>query len=336
MIVWGRVAKRDRWGRKVYAARPEESWVRVDAPELRIVDDDLWDRAQRRLALTRALYAESGSRAPLDRDASPRAWHPQRREYLLSGIAKCAECGGSLVAFTRDMKAGGRRVLYGCNYRAKRGATICGNAVLIKQEKLDRVVLDAIAEALDERLLERAIEKAVAKLGQRRHAAPGRRAEAERELADVEARLQRGVDALLAGTAVADELRVRLAAEKERKAALTAELAAPPGAAWLPAGLPTPEMVTPAGFASGSSPSTQLRDLPCASRGGWSDCAPTCAPTSRSVLARVLLRLPYLVASLRFPPLPTPRHEHDTEEHHRDIDDGAPCRDVARRAKELK
>jgi len=124
------------------------------------------------------------------------------------------------------MKAGGRRVLYGCNYRAKRGATICGNAVLIKQEKLDRVVLDAIAEALDERLLERAIEKAVAKLGQRRHAAPGRRAEAERELADVEARLQRGVDALLAGTAVADELRVRLAAEKERKAALTAELAA--------------------------------------------------------------------------------------------------------------
>src|SRR5207245_10348506 len=37
---------------------------------------------------------------------------------------------------------------------------------------------------------------------------------------------QRGVDALLAGTAVADELGARLATEKERKAALTAELAA--------------------------------------------------------------------------------------------------------------
>src|SRR2546426_7423811 len=37
---------------------------------------------------------------------------------------------------------------------------------------------------------------------------------------------QRGLDALLAGTAVADELRARLATEKERKAALTAELAA--------------------------------------------------------------------------------------------------------------
>src|SRR2546428_87568 len=37
---------------------------------------------------------------------------------------------------------------------------------------------------------------------------------------------QRGLDALLAGTAVAGELRARLATEKERKAALTAELAA--------------------------------------------------------------------------------------------------------------
>jgi site-specific DNA recombinase len=225
VMIWGRVRKRDKWGRKVYAALPEETWVRVPAPELRIIADDLWDRAHRRLALTRAIYTEAGSRAPLDRDANSRTWRPQRREYLLSGIAKCAECGGSLVAFTRDMKAGGRRILYGCNYHAKRGNTVCGNAVLIKQEKLDKVVLDAIAEALDERLLERAVERAIAKLTQRRQAAPRRCAEVERELADVEARIQRGLDALLAGTAAADELRFRLASEKDRKAALAAELA---------------------------------------------------------------------------------------------------------------
>jgi hypothetical protein len=93
------------------------------------------------------------------------------------------------------------------------------------------------------------------------------------------------------------------------------------------------------GFALRSSPSTQMRDVPCASRRGGSDCA----PTSRSVLARVLLRLLYLVASLRVvPPLPkfpTRRYEHAADEDHRNIDDGAPCRvlpcrDAIRQAKE--
>jgi soluble cytochrome b562 len=85
-------------------------------------------------------------------------------------------------------------------------------------------VLAAIAEALDERLLERAVEKAAAKVNRRRRAVPERRAQVERDLADVGARLQRGLDALLAGTDAADELRARLKIEKARKAALTAEL----------------------------------------------------------------------------------------------------------------
>ena len=124
------------------------------------------------------------------------------KAFLLSGIATCVTCGGSLVAFTRDYKRAGQRGrFYGCNYNHKRGAKLCANRILIRQDKLDQVVLDAIAEALDERLL-------------------------ERELADVEARLQRGLDALLAGTEAADELRTRLRVEKDRKAALTAELGA--------------------------------------------------------------------------------------------------------------
>jgi hypothetical protein len=105
------------------------------------------------------------------------------------------------------MKSGERRNLYGCMYHHKRGVKVCRNPVLIRQEKLDRVVLDSIAEALDERILEHAVEKAVAKLSRRRPAVPERRAQVECELADVEARLQRGLDALLAGVEAADELR---------------------------------------------------------------------------------------------------------------------------------
>jgi site-specific DNA recombinase len=216
-VVWNRTQKRDRWGRKRYLDRPEGEWIQLEAPELRIVDEELWQAAHRRLDRTREVYAGTGGRPPLDRHKS---------EYLLSGIAKCAECGGSLVAFTRDMKGGERRNLYGCMYHHKRGAKVCRNPILIRQEKLDRVVLDAIAEALDERLLERAVEKAAAKLSRRQRALPDRRAQLERDLADVEARLQRGLEALLAGTDAADELRARLKIEKAPKAALTAELEA--------------------------------------------------------------------------------------------------------------
>jgi hypothetical protein len=122
------------------------------------------------------------------------------------------------------MKSGERRNLYGCMYHHKRGVKVCRNPVLIRQEKLDRVVLESIAEALDARILERAVEKAAVKLRRRPQAIPERRAQVERELADVEARLQRGLDALLAGMEAADELRGRLKVEKDRRAALTAEL----------------------------------------------------------------------------------------------------------------
>ena len=88
-VVWNRTQKRDRWGVKKYLDRPEGQWIQLEAPELRIVPEWLWQAAHRRLDRPREIYA--GSRAPLDRS---------RAEYLLSGIAKCAECGGSLVGFT--------------------------------------------------------------------------------------------------------------------------------------------------------------------------------------------------------------------------------------------
>ena len=109
--------------------------------------------------------------------------------------------GGSLVAFTRDYKRGRglRGLFYGCSYNHKRGPAVCKNRVLIRQDKLDQVVLDAIAEALDERILERAVEKATARLMRLRRSAPDRRAQVERDLAEVDARIQRGLDALLTG-----------------------------------------------------------------------------------------------------------------------------------------
>src|SRR2546426_207764 len=48
-IVWNRTQKRDPWGIKRQRARSESEWVRVAAPELRIIADDLWCAAHERL-----------------------------------------------------------------------------------------------------------------------------------------------------------------------------------------------------------------------------------------------------------------------------------------------
>ena len=41
-IVWNRTKKRDSWGVKCQRSRPESEWLRVPAPDLRIVDEELW------------------------------------------------------------------------------------------------------------------------------------------------------------------------------------------------------------------------------------------------------------------------------------------------------
>jgi hypothetical protein len=68
------------------------------------------------------------------------------------------------------------------------------------------------------------VEKAVASLTKRQRAQLDRRSQAERELAQIQQRLDRLVDALADGSLPQEDLRARLSAETTRKKALQAEL----------------------------------------------------------------------------------------------------------------
>jgi hypothetical protein len=82
------------WGLKRYLARPEDQWMRREAPKLRIVDDALWTAAHRRLEESRASYLWSTSGKLNGRAPAVKAIDS---EYLLTGFAQCAICGGSLM-----------------------------------------------------------------------------------------------------------------------------------------------------------------------------------------------------------------------------------------------
>jgi hypothetical protein len=114
---------------------------------------------------------------------------------------------------------------YACLDSKRRGKAICINRVALRQDLLDRAILGAIGDALDPAVLTSAMERALARLTKRQRASVERHAQIERELAQVQQRLDRLVDALADGSLPADEIKTRLSTEKARKTALSAGLA---------------------------------------------------------------------------------------------------------------
>ena len=119
---------------------------------------------------------QCGPRVPIDL-ASP---------YLLSGLGRCALCGGALIAMSRHH---GRRrgFFYGCAYNSKRGPTVCRNHLHMPQEALERAVLDAVATAFDPAVLEAAIDRAIELMEERREASRQRRTAVEDALQTIHA-----------------------------------------------------------------------------------------------------------------------------------------------------
>ena len=53
---WGRVRKRDAWGTRHPQRQPQDDWLRLPAPHLAIVSRDVWEAAQARMQVQRAIY----------------------------------------------------------------------------------------------------------------------------------------------------------------------------------------------------------------------------------------------------------------------------------------
>jgi hypothetical protein len=143
-IVWNQTRKRDRWGQHRQHSRPESEWLKIPAPELRIVSQSEWSAAHARMRAARASVVGGKTGGP---GASQP--HDRQSKYLLSGLARCGCCGGSFAATTRSHGTGSnrRRVgFYSCLAHHKRGPAICENGRHLRMDVADRAVLGAIAE----------------------------------------------------------------------------------------------------------------------------------------------------------------------------------------------
>ncbi|MET0515346.1 MAG: recombinase family protein [Nitrospiraceae bacterium] len=137
-VIWNKTQAIVRGGKETSRKRPESEWLRVDAPELRIVPEDLWQRVQAQIDKRFGQYL---------RHSNGRLYgHPSgsdiESKYLLVGIAQCDICGASLGAMKRG--SGGRQPSYMCLFHHRRGPSVCSNNQRINQDLMDGALLHGI------------------------------------------------------------------------------------------------------------------------------------------------------------------------------------------------
>ena len=158
-IVWNRSRKRDIWGQVGQRTRPENEWLRQDAPGLQVVSDQMWDAAHARLAEARALYL---------RGTDGHLWgHPARgteSKYLLVGMAQCGVCGSGMSV--RSRSHGRRRSFYYvCTAHHMRGRRVCANAQELPMDPTNAAVLDAVRDqVLSLSVVDAVIQRAIDRL----------------------------------------------------------------------------------------------------------------------------------------------------------------------------
>ena len=214
VYVYNRTRKRDRaYGHVRQRPRPESEWKRTPKPAWRIVSDDLWNRVaeRRREVESVAVRLNNGKLSGRPPKGTPM--------HLLSSLATCGICGGGLVVETYYTSAGKpRKSHYVCNRRRANGK--CSNTLRIPVEEMHEAVLTAIEEHA---LTPEAVEALV--LASRQETAGAVARSFERELAEVEKRIERLTDALAAGGEM-PSLLAKLRDLEAKKAALVEELAA--------------------------------------------------------------------------------------------------------------
>jgi site-specific DNA recombinase len=201
--VWNRfdMKKDRRTGRRISRPIPPEDWKRTDVPHLRIISNDVWEKA-------RARKIQAGQSAP----------HTQRRyPRLFSGLLKCGHCGGTYTAYTS-----GKLV---CATRREKGKSACENGRTPALAKVEEVVLQGLREELAKPEAVAAYVRAYHRASaERERTALAARAPLERKIAELERGIKRLVDVIERGS-TSSTIEARLHELEAEKATASQQLA---------------------------------------------------------------------------------------------------------------
>lgn len=101
-------------------------------PDRVIIEPEIWDEVQERLASVRATYTKAPDGSPKGRMQSGK-----QNNYLLSGLLRCGVCGGSMT-----IHAGTSARYYRCAAQKKRGT--CANSLALREDVARERVLEVV------------------------------------------------------------------------------------------------------------------------------------------------------------------------------------------------
>ena len=208
-LVWNRMRflKDPATGKRVSRPNPRAEWVIETVPELRIIDQETWERAAERLGAIRA-----ASRADT---LPPGFWARRRPRHVLTGKIFCGGCGGVFGAIGRDY--------LGCTAAHRQG--VCANHGTVRRDALEDLILGALREQLmAPELVAEFVAEFAAEWNRLQAAAGAEAANLRKELVAVERKLAGLIDAIAEGFR-APGLQQQLDDLEARKAGLARQLA---------------------------------------------------------------------------------------------------------------
>jgi site-specific DNA recombinase len=207
-LVWNRqrFLKDPDTGKRIARMNPPSEWITKDVPDLRIVDDELWNGVQARYAGVQHKWKSAADGKRFNQFRRPK--------YLFSGLTKCGECGAGFITYSREH--------LGCF--GARGRGTCTNLLTIPRRELEQRVLRALQEKLmrDDFFREfcREFAKEMNRLRMEQRAG---QTSAKRELVQLEARRKKIVESIIEGVRGRD-VKDELMAIGNRKDELEAQL----------------------------------------------------------------------------------------------------------------
>ena len=130
-LVWNRLRyiKDPDTGRRVSRLNPECEWVVHEVPDLRLIDQDIWDAVKARQSRLAYDVVET----------SPNPLNDRRRpKHLFAGLVKCGCCGGGYTMISKD--------LLGCATARNKGT--CDNRLNIRRDALEASILNGLRKHL--------------------------------------------------------------------------------------------------------------------------------------------------------------------------------------------
>lgn len=190
--------------RGVYVSKKFD--VRIEGAIPAIIDNDLWERAQKMF----------------ERNRQSRTPHASRADYILSGKLYCGECGCLMKGVCGRSSGNGQMYhYYACPGRSIGRACTRKN---IPQDELEAMVVNAVADLLLEPALLEQIADAIVELQQAEAARPDPEKQAlEKSLSDVRSKIQNILTAIENGTSSA-ALSARLADLEQQESTLSYQL----------------------------------------------------------------------------------------------------------------